>query len=266
MKKARYYIRIYGMIISQYLKERMTYRADFVCEMLGMITENLLGIVTFWVIFRNVDQIAGWSFEKLVFLYGFSLIAMSPQQLFLDNAWRVSHQVVTGNFIKYCFRPVNILFYYMSEMLDVKGFSQFGIGVAVLVWAWIKLAIPLTFFNIFMLVFQWIGASLICMALIILSSACGFMGGGTNAAVYLASDLKSYGKYPLTIFNKVLKVIFTVIVPIGFIAYYPASFFLSETAEISVLSYFSPLIGLAAFLLSSKVWIYFANHYSGTGS
>lgn len=266
MKKLRYYVRIYFMIIAQYLKERMTYRSDFFCEIMGMATENLLGIATFWVVFRNVNEIAGWSFEKLVFLYGFSLLAMSPQQLLLDNAWRLSHQIVSGNFIRYCFRPVNILFYYMSEMIDIKGFSQFGIGMAVVIWAWHRLAIPLTAWNLFMAFFLWIGAAFICMALIILSSACGFMGGGTNAAIYLASDLKSYGKYPLTIFNKAFRILFTIVIPIGFIAYYPASYFLNDRSEVSLLTYFSPLIGFVAFLLASRVWMHFANHYSGTGS
>lgn len=182
---------------SQYLKERMQYRADFLCDVIGMIVTNIFGISTFWVVFHNITELGGFSFNEMLFMYGFALMAMSPQQLLLDNAWMLSNKVVTGEFIKYCFRPVNMLFYYMSERVDVKGFSQFGIGTVILIMAWRKLEIPLTVMNIIMFMILWIGAVLICMALIVLSSTFGFMGGGTNAAVFLASDLKGYGSYPL---------------------------------------------------------------------
>ncbi|MGN0396341.1 MAG: ABC transporter permease [Coprococcus sp.] len=267
MKKVRYYLRIYFRLASQYLKERMQFRADFVCDIIGMFIVNFCGIATFWVIFQNITEVGGFNFNEMLFMYGFSLMAMSPQQLLLDNAWVLSDRVVTGDFIKYCFRPVNVLFYFMSERVDVKGFSQFGIGLVLLVIAWHRLSLPITILNMFMFVVLWIGAVFICMALIIVSSTFGFMGGGTNAAVFLASDLKSYGRYPLTIFNKLLKFLFTFILPIGFIAYYPAGFFFGKQQGVTaILTYLSPVIGVCFFLVSCKIWEYFAERYAGTGS
>ena len=231
-----------------------------------MLFVNVFGIASFWVIFQNIHELAGWNFEKLVFLYGFSLIAMSPQQLLLDNAWALSERVVTGDFIKYCFRPVNTLFYYMSETVDVKGFSQLAIGTALLIYSWRTLAIPVTLLNFVMFVIFMIGAVCICMALLILSSTFGFMGGGTDEAMMLASDLKSYGRYPLTIFGKGLQVLFTFIIPIGFIAYYPASYFIGNEGGSAILTYLSPVIGTIFLYLSCKIWVYFADRYAGTGS
>lgn len=243
MKKMKYYLRIYFRVASQYLKERMQFRADFVCDVVGMIITNLCGIATFWVVFQNITEVGGFDFYEMLFMYGFSLMAMSPQQLLLDNAW------------------------VLSERVDVKGFSQFGIGLVLLVIAWRRLAVPVTILNLLMFVVLWTGAVFICMALIILSSTFGFMGGGTNAAVFLASDLKSYGRYPLTIFNKVLKFLFTFILPIGFIAYYPAGFFFGkQQGTAAILTYLSPVIGVAFFWISCKIWEYFAERYAGTGN
>ena len=147
MRRIGYYIKIYLMIVSQYLKERLQFRADFAFSILGMILINIAGMASFWVIFNNINALAGWSYEEMMFLYGFSLVAMSPQQLFLDNAWRLSHMVVTGDFIRYCFRPVNILFYYMSEVIDVKGFSQLGLGSIILIWSWNRIGITNKFYK-----------------------------------------------------------------------------------------------------------------------
>lgn len=266
MKKIKYYLRIYFRVASQYLKERMQYRADFICDIVGMIVANLCGIATFWVVFQNVTEVGGFNFNEMLFMYGFSLMATSPQQLLFDNAWVLSNRVVTGDFIKYCFRPVNVLFYFMSERVDVKGFTHFGIGLVLLIYAWREMAVPFNLLNLCMFFILWIGAVLICMALIVLSSTFGFMGGGTNAAVFLASDLKGYGRYPLTIFNKVLKFLFTFILPIGFIAYYPAGFFMGKQGSETVLTYLSPIIGAVFFLVSCKIWEFFAERYAGTGS
>lgn len=266
MRTIRYYLKIYGRVASQYLKGRMQFRADFMCDIVGMIFVNLFGIATFWVVFQNITELGGWNFNEMLFLYGFALMAMSPQQTLLDHAWVLCESVVTGDFIKYCFRPVNVLFYYMSETVDVKGFSQFILGLVILIVSWKRLMIAVSVLNILMFLVFWIGAVLICMALIILSSTFGFMGGGTNAAVFLASDLKGYGQYPLTIFNKVFKIIFTFVIPIGFIAYYPASYFLGNEGGSQVLTYLSPIIGLVFFLLSCRIWEHFAERYAGTGS
>ena len=266
MRTIRYYLKIYGRVASQYLKGRMQFRADFMCDMVGMIFVNLFGIATFWVVFQNITELGGWNFNEMLFLYGFALMAMSPQQTLLDHAWVLCESVVTGDFIKYCFRPVNVLFYYMSETVDVKGFSQYILGLVILIVSWKRLMIAVSVLNILMFLVFGVGAVLICMALIILSSTFGFMGGGTNAAVFLASDLKGYGQYPLTIFNKVFKIIFTFVIPIGFIAYYPASYFLGNEGGSEVLTYLSPLIGLLFFLLSCKIWEHFAERYAGTGS
>ena len=174
--------------------------------------------------------------------------------------------MVTGDFIRFCFRPVNILFYFMSETIDIKGFSQMVLGTVILVWSWCKLGLIVTPVRILLLLFFLFGAVLICMALMIFASTFGFMGGETNAAVFMASDLKGYGEYPLTIFNKFLRFIFTFCIPIGFIAYYPSCFFMFGRDQVSVLTYLSPLFGIVFFVLASKFWIYYANRYAGTGS
>lgn len=266
MENIKYYIKIYFMIAGQYLKERLQFRADFFISIFGMIFVNLITIANFYVVFNNIETIGGWGYWDMLFVYGFSLVAMSPQQLLLDNGWQLPHKIITGDFIKYCFRPVNILFYYMSEIVDIKGFSQLILGIVILVWAWIKQGIPFDFVNIVMLIIFMFSAVLICMSLMIASSAMGFLGGGTNSMMMFASDLKGYSIYPLDIFGKIFKVIFTFIIPIGYIAYYPAQFFLKKGEDMSLISCLSPVIAIVLFYIACNIWIKAANSYSGTGS
>lgn len=266
MKVLWYYLKIYGMLASQYLKERMQFRVDFFCEIIGMIFVNVFEFLTYWVIFHSVTVIGEWSFYEILLLYGFSLLAMSPQQLLLDNAWMLSNKVVSGEFLKYCFRPVNILFYYMSETVDVKGFTRAVLGIAFLAYAWKKQQLPVTISSMALLLFFLLGAVLICMGLLILSSACGFMGGGTNSAMFLASQLKDYSRYPLSIFGRGIRFLFTTVIPVGFVAYYPVSYFLPDKGTHPVLVGLSPVIGVVFFAVSCRIWVACAERYAGTGS
>ena len=53
---------------------------------------------------------------------------------------------------------------------------------------------------------------------------------------------------------------------IGFIAYYPASFFFGRKGSSTILTYLSLVIGACFFWISCKVWEFFAERYAGTGS
>ena len=128
-----FYLRIYCKILSQDLKSKMSYRADFIISTIGMIFTNIAGFVSFWILFRSFPEINGWSYYEMLFLYGFSLVSLTPVQCFFDNNWSLRMYVYSGDFIKYCFRPINLFFYYQSEVFDIKGLGQFAFGIGTLI-------------------------------------------------------------------------------------------------------------------------------------
>ena len=117
----RFYMHIYRKILIQDLKSKMSYRADFIISTFGMIMTNVVGFLSFYILFRNFPSINGWDYFEMLFLYGFSLIALTPLQCLFDNNWNLRFAVRTGDFIKYCFRPINIFFYFISEVFDIMG-------------------------------------------------------------------------------------------------------------------------------------------------
>ena len=137
----RFYLRIYRKILAQDIKSKMSYRADFIISTIGMIFTNIAGFVSFWILFRNFPSINGWSYYEMLFLYGFSLISLTPVQCLFDNNWSLRMYVYSGDFIKYCFRPINLFFYFQSEVFDIKGLGQLAFGIGTLVYAWAKLGL-----------------------------------------------------------------------------------------------------------------------------
>ena len=264
-KNLVFYFRIYGKILAQDLKSKMSYRADFIISTLGMIFTNISGFVSFWILFRNFPSINGWSYYEMLFLYGFSLITLTPVQCFFDNNWSLRQYVYSGDFIKYCFRPINLFFYYQSEVFDIKGLGQFIFGIVMLVYSWIKIGIvftPMMFLKIFVFL---ITASLVMIALQNAAAAACFWIQNSFYILDLVFRFKDYAKYPVTIFSPVFRFVFTFVMPIAFIAYYP-SLVILHPQEVPILSWLSPLIGIVFFFISYKIWMHGAMKYSGTGS
>lgn len=264
-KGFRFYLQIYCKILIQDIKSKMSYRADFIISTIGMIFTNIAGFVSFWVLFQNFPSINGWGYYEILFLYGFSLVTLTPVQCFFDNNWNLRQYVYSGDFIKYCFRPINLFFYYQSEIFDIKGLGQLAFGIGTLTYAWIKIGLGFTPFILLKMIVFLITASLIMIALQNAAAATCFWIQNSFYVLDLVVGLKDYAKYPITIFSPVFRFIFTFIMPIAFIAYYP-SLVILRPDEVPILSWISPVMGCLFFWLSYKFWMYSAMKYSGTGS
>lgn len=265
MKSIGFYIRIYPRIIAQDIKSKMSYRADFFISMIGMILTDVSELAAFYIMFLNFPSVCGWTYYEMLFLYGFSLIALTPLQCLFDNNWALRTAVYEGDFIKYCFRPINIFFYFISEVFDIKGLGQFFVGVGTLIFAWNKLALPVTPLIILELLVALISASFFMVAIMNFAAATCFFILNSGYIMVTMNKFRDYAKYPATIFSGFFKFLFTFIIPIAFIAYYP-SLVIMRPENVPLLTWLSPLYGAFFFYLSYKFWMYGASKYSGTGS
>lgn len=260
-----FYINIYFKIIAQDIKSKMSYRSDFIISTVGMVATNIAGFIAFLIMFGKFPSINGWGYYEILFLYGFSLISITPTQCLLDNNWSLRRYVYDGDFVKYCFRPINLWFYYVSEVFDVKGLGQLVFGFVTLIYAWIKLSLPVTFLLIIETIIALITASLFMMALQNAAAASCFWIQNSFWLLDISLKMKDYAKYPVTIFNDVFKFIFTFILPVAFMAYYP-SLAILRPDDVPLLTWLSPVIGILAFYASYKLWMRGASKYDGSGS
>ena len=261
----RFYLRIYGKILAQDLKSKMSYRADFIISTIGMICTNIAGFISFWILFSRFPSIDGWGYYEILFLYGFSLVSLTPVQCFFDNNWSLRQYVYSGDFIKYCFRPINMFFYFQSEVFDVKGLGQLAFGLGTLIYAWVKLGLGFSVLMLLKMIVFLLTASLIMIALQNAAAATCFWIQNSFYMLDLVMRFKDYAKYPITIFSPVFRFFFTFVMPVAFIAYYPSLVILRPDA-VPVLSWISPLFGIVFFWLSYRFWMFGASKYSGTGS
>jgi ABC-2 type transport system permease protein len=265
MRSLSEYLRLYFIIEAQYIKARMQYRADFIISSVGMFFSSLATLGIFWVLFDSIPNLAGWSFMEMVFIYAFYMISISPMQILFDHTWQLRFHVQQGTFLKYYFRPLNMMFYYMSEMFDLKGLTQLVMGIGLLIYASIQLGIAWTLLKIALLLISLFSAGLVLISITLLAGCACFWVIDSYPVLGLAWKLREFAPYPMNIFDGFFRFTFTYILPIGFIAFYPSQLFL-HPEDVSTLVYFSPIIGIGLFIIAYRLWLLGVNSYTGTGS
>ena len=259
------YLRLYVIIEAQYIKARMQYRADFLISSVGMFFSSLATLGIFWVIFSTIPSLAGWTFTEMIFIYAFYMVAISPMQILFDHTWQLRFHVQQGTFLKYYFRPLNMMFYYMSEMFDLKGLTQLAAGIILLVYASIQLGVVWTLPRLVLLALTLFSAALVQISIVLMAGCAAFWVVDSYPVLGLAWKLREFAPYPMNIFDGGFRFMFTFIIPLGFVAFYPSQLFL-QPEEVSSLIYFSPLVGIGLFALTYWVWTKGVNSYTGTGS
>ena len=153
----------------------------------------------------------------------------------------------------------------IPEMFDLKGLTQLAVGIILLVYASIKLELIWTLGKITLLLVSLFSAALVLIAITLLAGSVCFWVIDSYPVLGLAWKLREFAPYPMNIFDGVFHFIFTYILPIGFIAFYPSLLFL-HPQDVPNLVYFSPVIGIGMFAIAYQVWKLGVNSYTGTGS
>jgi ABC-2 type transport system permease protein len=87
-----------------------------------------------------------------------------------------------------------------------------------------------------------------------------------NAFTYGGNEVMSY---PMHIFQKPIRWVFTYLVPVIFMSYFPAVYLLDKPDPFNVpdfVSFLAPLVGVGMFLLAMRFWRFGIKNYQSTGS
>lgn len=265
MKTLLRYLRIYLRLCAQYAKAKLSFRADFLISLFGTVMWWVPSLFSVVVIFGNVKSIAGYSLDELLFIYGFFLLAMEPAGFFFGNVWSLGFKVRSGDFIKYYFRPLNMMFYYMSESIDLISLWTVPAGIALMAASSARLGIRWTALKLAGILALLGSSSLIACAMMVAAASAAFWIVNSHSLLNLVSNFRDSAKYPMGIYDKPFRFVFSSLVPIGFIAFYPVQWIL-RPGEAGLVPFLTPLVGVASFGMAALVWSLGVRRWNATGT
>lgn len=258
------YLKLYKVCFKINLKTIASYDYDVLLGIIGMIIKNLINIIMLYFIFDSLDNIVGYNFSEILFIYSLSLISYAIWHCFFINTLTIPYYIKDGTFDNFLLRPVNPIFSIMMDGFDEDGWADLLIGIVLLMISSQKL-------NIIDIRLLLVIPIAICGGLIyagitfILSSFCFFTIENSGMA-NLVTELHDFAKYPITIFSKPLQFILCVCIPIAFTAYFPSLFFLSHYTSSFIMVLLCFGVTFLFFTISILFWRYALKHYTSSGS
>lgn len=236
MKKIRRYLRLYKVLVTQFFKTIMQSKVDFLMGLLGFFLSQVLGIAFLYLVFEQIPDLNGWSFEQLMFIYGFAQIPRGIDHLFTDNIWLVAWRlVINGDFDRYMLRPMNIFFQVIAEKLQPDALGELLVGGILVITAISKGIVIVDLVHVVLFIVSVLAGAIIYTSIKLFFASIAFWIKTSGPFLQITYEMADFAKYPTEIYNKVIRFLVTWVIPFAFVAYLPASFFLKDTVSAGVI-------------------------------
>ncbi|MBR3971674.1 MAG: ABC-2 family transporter protein [Ruminococcus sp.] len=274
----RRYFKLHSIFIKQDLKKLMEYKVDFLLGAFGFLLGQAVQIFCLGVIFNTIpalcytvggEVVDFWTFNEVLFIYGFSLIPKGIDHLFFDNLWGMGYWIVDkGDFDKYLTRPINSWFYVLCEKFCVDALGEIVVGISLIVYSTVSMptaiAGAINWWRVVPVLLVMPFAIMIFTSVKTATAAISFWTKRSGHITHMCYMTNDFAKYPVKIYNKVIKTAITYILPFALTAYYPAIYILRGESVWSLPV--TVIVSLVLFGISQFIWHRGLRAYESAGS
>lgn len=260
------YSRLYIKFVAQYMKALMEYKGDFFVGLFSFFVVQATGIAFLYLVFQRIPNLNGWSFNEMLFIYGFAQLPRGLDHLLTDNLWLLSGRIIVrGDFDRYLLRPINPLFHLLAERFQPDAFGELAVGILLIAVSIPKLGVTISFMNIVIFICLVVLGALIYAAIKLFFASFAFWLKRSQSILFMNYMLADFTKYPLTIYSKFIRIILSYIIPFAFTAFYPAGYFVGKVnMGTAVLG--TTIAAAAAITIAYTTWLLGMKAYESAGS
>lgn len=197
------------------------------------------------IVFEEFQPFPQWDSEEVAFLYGFALLSEGLETLFFSASSEISNLIISGRLDSLLVKPIPVIVQFLFGGINIVAISDLFASGLISIYSITKLKMNIQFEFIISLLIVVVFATLLRTGLFLLLNSVSFW-------TQKASSLRSVGyfltnnvaKYPISILPKIFRGIFTGIVPIAFIAYFPVSVLFGKVPRVFIIISISVSLGI----------------------
>ena len=260
-----FYLSMFFQYVGQYMKTRLQYRTDMFVEIFSNLLFQAVNLIFILVVFGHTQLLSGWSREEIIFIYGFFLVPFAIFSSFF-NIWDFNERyIVQGEMDRILTRPIHSLFQVILERMKLESLFGAFTGIIVMFYAGSQLQLAIHWYDPFIFVLFVFGGVFVYGGVFILLASISFWSDAKTSIMPMMYNIGNYGRYPVDIYNRIIRFVLTWILPFAFVGVYPSAYFLGRS-EWYLYSFLTPIIGIAFFSLSVMVWNLGVKKYRGAGN
>jgi len=260
---------IYVRLVGARIRSQLAYRVSAALQLVGAGLVTAVDFVAIAVIFANVPELGEWRLGEVALLYALATISFALTDIAIGHLDLFPQMIREGTFDQILVRPLPSLFQVVASDFSVRRVGKLLQGLAVLVYALTSVDVDWTLGRALAIPIAVVAGAVIYGAIWVALATVAFWIVDAielvNAFTYGGSFLS---QYPIGIFARWLRGLVVFVVPVAFVAYFPALYVLGKDDELglpSALQYASPFVAVLAVLVAAAIWRNAVRHYRSAG-
>lgn len=246
------------------------YKANFVIWLLFSIVYHGVALATIWIMLTRFPSLNGWTRGDVFFLYALWMVAHTLNNTFFFTVGDVPYHVQEGTFDRFLVRPLNPLFQVVSQPGQIWP-DELAVALIVFLIAQAVVHVQWTAATIVLAVMAICGGAIIDAAVQLAVATLSFWVIRLDALRWIVMSLENdFTRFPLTMYNRIVRIVLGYVFPFAFMNYFPATVLLHKTADRVVfnpaLGWMTPIVALGWATMAYAFWQAGLNRYKGTGS
>lgn len=241
---------------------RMAYRGNFFLMMVIIPLHISVYVFFISVIYGNLKTIAGWDFYHSLLIVASMIFIEAIAWIFCSHMGDLRRRVREGTLDGFIVKPIDTQFLVSVNMLDPEDLSRFLMVIVLMIY--VISHIRITVINLFLYIILLFNAFIIFYSILVFITTIAFWVVENRGLWFISKNILSISQYPTDIYTGAMKMIFSFIIPIAFIATVPAKVLSGWYDWKLVVESF--IIAGIFFYLSRKFFLFGLRHYSSASS
>lgn len=251
--------------LATHLKVSLEYKVSL---LLSLIAQGLVMFAELFAInslFHKFGLLDSYNIYELLFGFSIVWLGFSLSEMFFRGFDHFSDLIVHGKFDLLLIRPRNIYLQILGNDICYEKTSRVLFSLSLFIYSSTKIIETLTFTKLLTLILIVFGCVTIFASIFIIgASFCFVTIQGLEVVNIFTDGSRQLTQYPMGIYKKIVRIVFTFIIPLMLVNYYPVQYLTGKSDNIIYI--FFPLLSIIFFIISILIFNQGIKKYNSTGS
>ena len=208
-----------------HLKVKLQYKISFIFTMITQFLTVFVEIFVLKSMFSKFSLLDRYNIYELYLNFSIIWLGYSLAQLLGRGFDKFSNLIVDGSFDLLLIRPRNLYLQIIGSDIYYEKITRVLSTLILFIYSSTKVLDSFTLSNLFMLLMMVLGSFIVIMSLFIIGASVSFYTiQGIEFINIFTDGTKHVCQYPMSIYSKIVRHIFTFIIPITLLNYYPLEY------------------------------------------
>ena len=256
---------MYFKYLSANIKKALEYKASFILTLIAQGLTMYIELFTLESLFKKFALLDLYNINELTLGFAIIWFGFTASEIFARGFDHFKDLIVEGKFDILLIRPRNIYLQIIGSKFSLEKIGRLILATYLLISSYLNVIESITILNLLSLLLMTISSTVLFTSILIIGAYfCFKTVQGLEFVNILTCGSRQLAQYPMGIYNKIIRIIFTFIIPITFVNYYPVLFITNKADNILYL--FCPLVTFIFLGISILIFNHGIKNYYSTGS